>query len=239
MEYPAEFEIAPAKGSHTLQEPHRVQGKSYPAYEATPQQQQNPLSSSAHARRPSAQSVGSLKGSKYSSLSSIARRRRLHGRHARVSSGTSLQDKDKDAGNWTHLKKKDVRYFCEEQTRRYDPFYHVEVATDCETYFVGQKARTLIRETEHFAYIVDLDNYEYHKVVFHSFLNDILQSPFFRHGILFLVLVNAVLIGLATIPSFQKFYLVFTLLDIIILSVFIFEVIIKWIFDFRLFWATS
>lgn len=187
---------------------------------------------SSRRRRHSDRSLSSLK----SKHASFHHRRRSH-LHARISSGTSLYERE--GGNWTHLPRKDIRYLYEEKTKQYDPFYHVEVATDCETYFVGQKARTMVQETEHFAYIVDLDSYEYHKVVFHAFLNDILQSPFFRHGILFLVLVNAVLIGLASIPNLQRFYFVFEVLDVIILSVFIFEVIIKWIYDFRLFWATS
>lgn len=253
MEYPVDVELEPPETTNELHEPKLLHRKSYPlpVYDAELEflqqqlQQSKPIPpvedekkerpfTSRRKRRVSERSLNSLK-SKYSHLS-FHHRRRSH-LHARVSSGTSLYEKE--AGNWTHLRKKDVRYLYEEKTKQYDPFYHVEVATDCETYFVGQKARTMVQETEHFAYIVDLDSYEYHKVVFHAFLNDILQSPFFRHGILFLVLVNAVLIGLASIPNLQRFYFVFEVLDVIILSVFIFEVIIKWIYDFRLFWATS
>lgn len=216
----------------TTQEFPNASEENNPPIEEEPTQSQIPP---IH-RRGSGVSLSSLKG-KHNSLSSLRHGRHLDSRHARVSSATSLIDKE--GGNWIHPKQKNARLFYEEKTKIQDPYYNVDVATDCETYFVGQKARIIFRETQHFAYIVDLDNYEYHKVVFHSFLNDILQSPFFRHGILFLVLVNAVLIGLASIPNFQRFYYVFEVLDMIILSVFIFEIIIKWIYDFRLFWATS
>ncbi|CAL8133705.1 unnamed protein product [Orchesella dallaii] len=142
-------------------------------------------------------------------------------------------------GTYQHLKNNEKRFFYEDFVRGYDPFYHIDVGTDCETYFVGQRARFQVMKTEHFAYIVDLDAYEYHKVVFHSFLNEILQSAFFRHSILFLVMVNAVLIGLATLPFLQPWQAAFDIVDMVILSVFIFEIIIKWIYDFRLFWTVN
>lgn len=163
---------------------------------------------------------------------------RLSPKPSRIISGLDVSQEKKD-GTHVHFAEKDRKYYYEEKSRSFDPFYHVDVATDCETYFVGQKARSEYKHSEHFAYIVDLDNYEYHKVVFHSFINEILQSAPFRHGILFLVMVNAVLIGLATLPYLQDYESTFELLDMIILSVFIFEVIIKWIYDFRLFWYVS
>ncbi|ODM91355.1 Cation channel sperm-associated protein 4 [Orchesella cincta] len=158
---------------------------------------------------------------------------------ARKRASTTGSGSMQGAGTYEHLQRYQKRFFYEDFVRGYDPFYHVDVGTDCETYFVGQRARFQVMKTEHFAYIVDLDAYEYHKVVFHSFLNEILQSAFFRHSILFLVMVNAVLIGLATLPFLQPWEAAFDIVDMVILSVFIFEIIIKWIYDFRLFWTVN
>ncbi|CAL8100052.1 unnamed protein product [Orchesella dallaii] len=142
-------------------------------------------------------------------------------------------------GSFVHLKKKVKKYYYDEILKRQDPFFQANVGSLCDSYFRGQKVRFKEKKAEHFAANVDLDAYEYHKVVFHSFLNEILQSSYFRGIILFLVMLNAVMIGIATFPSVTEkpgIENLFTVVDQIILSVFIFEIVLKWMYDFRLFW---
>ncbi|OXA51955.1 Cation channel sperm-associated protein 4 [Folsomia candida] len=144
------------------------------------------------------------------------------------------------SGNFQHFPKKTRRFDYEDVRRGKDNFFHVDVATECETYFKAQRVRLMEKKTEHFAFIVDLDAYEYHKVVFHLFLNEILESSFFRLSILVLVLVNAIIIGLQTDPNMVSNYATyFYIFDQVILSVFLFEILIKWIYDFRLFWKVG
>jgi len=83
-------------------------------------------------------------------------------------------------GTFQHLKRRTRRFDLQDCLKGSDPFFHVDVGTECETFYQAQRVRVQDRKTEHFAFIVDLDAYEYHKIVFHSFLNEVIQSPVFR-----------------------------------------------------------
>ncbi len=115
--------------------------------------------------------------SEFSTSSKVGSKDREHGR----SSGASEQTA---TGNFVHLRKKVKKYYYDEILQRPDPFFHVDVGAQCDSYFRGQKVRFKEKKAEHFASVVDLDAYEYHKVVFHSFLNEILQSAHFRYDFL-------------------------------------------------------
>jgi hypothetical protein len=92
---------------------------------------------------------------------------------------SKFKEKEELQGKFRHSKK--TRHFdYQDWSQRRDNCFHVEVATDCESYFQTQRLRVQEAKTEHFAFIVDLDGYEYHKVVFHNFLNELLSSFFFR-----------------------------------------------------------
>jgi len=112
------------------------------------------------------------------------------------------------------------------------------VATICNS--MGPPTLLTRSKALQFTYIVDLDSYEYHKIIFHAFANRILLNAIFRFGILFLVLFNAILIGLATIDYlYDRYAIAFRILDQIILSIFVFEIGLKWIYDFRMFWKVG
>jgi hypothetical protein len=105
--------------------------------------------------------------------------------------GPNEEEKDQNLqGNFQHLKNKTKKFDYKDYFKGPDTFFHADVATECETYYQSQRIRVNEKRTEHFAFIVDLDSYEYHKVVFHSFLNEILQSSFFRcvNGICFMIM---------------------------------------------------
>lgn len=108
----------------------------------------------------------------------------LHSVHFEGEEGTATDRPPKEEevflqGNWPHFKPT-ARFDYQDLGHRKDKLFGVNVATECETYFRAQRIRTNEKTTEHFAFIVDLDAYEYHKVVFHMFLNEILESNFFR-----------------------------------------------------------
>lgn len=98
------------------------------------------------------------------------------------SKGSDSSDTSRYYGNFKHLKEKSTSVYYEEAILRPDPYFHVDIGAQFDSYFRGQKVRFKEKRAEHFASIVDLDAYEYHKVVFHSFLNEILQSASFRYG---------------------------------------------------------
>lgn len=125
--------------------------------------------SQRRTRRYSEFSISSKKGSKS--------REHEHGRSSTASDKATT-------GNFVHLRKKVKKYYYDEILQRPDPFFHVDVGAQCDSYFRGQKVRFKEKKAEHFASVVDLDAYEYHKVVFHSFFNEILQSAYFRYVIL-------------------------------------------------------
>lgn len=147
---------------------------------------------------------------------------------------TDVVEEPPTKGTFKHLKKKNKLFYYEEVLKQPDPFFHVDVGAKCKR----QKVQFKEKKAEHFAFVVDLDAYEYHKVVFHTFLNEILQSAYFRSVILFLVMLNAIMIGIATfgITDDPTYGLLFRVVDQIVLSVFIFEILLKWLYDFRLFW---
>lgn len=152
-----------------------------------------------------------------------------------------ITEEETVTGNFAHLKKKNKRFQYDSVLRSKDNYFNVQVGAQCDTYFRGQKVRFKERKSEHFASVVELDAYEYHKVVFHTFLNEILQSAIFKGVILALVLMNAVMIGAFTFPKVNKHPDVaraFSIIELCVLGVFIFEVILKWLYDFRLFWRS-
>lgn len=57
-----------------------------------------------------------------------------------------------------------------------------------------------------------------------------------RFLILTLVMMSALMIGLTTYTEFEEYQKWFKIIDQVILSVFIFEIVVKWMYDFRLFW---
>lgn len=97
--------------------------------------------------------------------------------HGRLSTESQRSQLD---GNFIHHRKKIKQIYYDEVALPPEPFFHVDVGAQFDTYFRGQKVRFKEKKAEHFASVVDLDAYEYHKVVFHSFLNEILQSVYFR-----------------------------------------------------------
>jgi hypothetical protein len=73
------------------------------------------------------------------------------------------------------------------------------------------------------------------------FLTLFIQLFEFRFAILILVIISAVMIGMSTYPRFtgNEYEYAFKIIDQIILSVFIFEIAAKWMYDFRLFWKVN
>jgi hypothetical protein len=87
---------------------------------------------------------------------------------------------DTSKGNFWHFRQKKRKYFYEDIRKAPDRYFHLDVGTECDTFFRGQKVHYKIKKTEIFYHIVDLDHYEYHKIVFHTYLNEVLQSAWFR-----------------------------------------------------------
>ncbi|OXA51953.1 Cation channel sperm-associated protein 4 [Folsomia candida] len=142
----------------------------------------------------------------------------------------SLENEDgPKAGNFLHYRNKKNKFFYEDIIKGDDNFFHVDVGTECDNYFRGKKVQYKEKKTEIFYHVVDLDAFEYHKIVFHTYLNSVLQSAWFRFLILTLVMMSALMIGLTTYTEFEEYQKWFKIIDQVILSVFIFEIVVKWI----------
>jgi hypothetical protein len=84
------------------------------------------------------------------------------------------------SGAFWHYRKKKKTFFYEDILKGPDEYCYLDVGTECDGYFRGQKVQYKDKKTEIFFHVVDLDSFEYHKVVFHTYLNSVLQSPWFR-----------------------------------------------------------
>ena len=75
----------------------------------------------------------------------------------------------------------DTRRCCHDDTIEYfDRYSNVEVGSQFDKLFHGERVGFNERKPENYVYIVDLDSFEYHKIGFHTFLGEILQSFLFR-----------------------------------------------------------
>ncbi len=88
--------------------------------------------------------------------------------------------KTKTKGNFLHYQRKKKKFFYEDILKKKDGFFNIDVGTECDTYFRGQQVKYKESKTDIFYHVVDLDAFEYHKVVFHTYLNAVLQSAWFR-----------------------------------------------------------
>lgn len=123
----------------------------------------------------------------------------------------------------------------------FDLYSNVEVGTKLRhLYFGGLKFGSHGIRPINFTHVVDLDTMDYQKIIIGRFLEDVLASYIFRWTILGLVILNALIIGLNTYEAYSEAWRKpFEIIDQIILSVFVFEIMIKWMYDFRAFWVVS
>jgi len=83
-------------------------------------------------------------------------------------------------GNFKHFKRKKRFFYYEEIRKRKDKLFHNDIGTGCDTYFRGRAVKFKMKQADIFYHIVDADHYDYHKIVFESYLILVLQSAGFR-----------------------------------------------------------
>lgn len=63
----------------------------------------------------------------------------------------------------------------------FDKYSNLDVGTEFDTTFRGELVGFMAEDAENYAYIIDLDFYEYQKIGFKQFLGEILHSAIFRY----------------------------------------------------------
>ena len=66
-----------------------------------------------------------------------------------------------------------------------DEYSNLPVGTECETNFHGHSVGFQSKKSENFTHIIDLDSFEFHKIIVYDFLGQILQSVLFRFVVVY------------------------------------------------------
>ncbi|XP_070564677.1 cation channel sperm-associated protein 4-like [Ptychodera flava] len=93
---------------------------------------------------------------------------------------------------------------------------------------------------EDFNDIVDQDDERVEAFVSQELVGRMVESEPFRFFILIVIVINAVLIGLQTDDAISEANAgIFSILDNTVLTIFICELLLKWYYDFFIFWRVS
>ncbi|XP_077978088.1 cation channel sperm-associated protein 4-like [Glandiceps talaboti] len=93
---------------------------------------------------------------------------------------------------------------------------------------------------EDFNDIVDQDDDRVESFVSQELVGQMVESEPFRFFILFVIVINAILIGLQTDKDISEANAsIFSILDNLVLTIFICELLLKWYYDFFIYWRVS